>query len=112
MDGSPDQLRTGRTAPSGTGGGGADPQVSVIVPARNEVATIDACLDSVLGQDGVDLEVLVVDNGSTDGTAERLKARAAADPRVVVLHNAVPSIPTSLNTALAAARGRWLVRVD
>jgi succinoglycan biosynthesis protein ExoA len=88
------------------------PQATVIVPARNEIATIDACLDSVLGQQGVDLEVVVVDNGSTDGTTERLRARAAEDPRLSVLVEPAPSIPASLNAALAAARGEWLVRVD
>jgi succinoglycan biosynthesis protein ExoA len=88
------------------------PDVSVIVPARNEVASIDCCLDSVLAQTGCRLEVVVVDNGSTDGMTERLRVRAAADPRIRVLDNPEPSIPTSLNLAVAAARGRWLVRVD
>jgi succinoglycan biosynthesis protein ExoA len=90
----------------------AVPEVSVIVPARNEIGSIDRCLDSILSQTGCRLEVVVVDNGSTDGTTERLSARAAADPRLVVLSNPAPSIPASLNMALAAARGRWLVRVD
>ncbi len=88
------------------------PHVSVIIPARNEISTIDACLDSVLQQDGTTLEVVVVDNGSTDGTAESLRARAAVDPRLVVLSEPVASIPRALNRALAAARGTWLVRVD
>jgi succinoglycan biosynthesis protein ExoA len=91
---------------------GRVPQATVIVPARNEIATIDACLDSILGQEGVELEVVVVDNGSTDGTTERLRARAAEDPRLSVLVEPAPSIPASLNAALAAARGEWLVRVD
>jgi len=90
----------------------AAPEVSVVVPARNEAADIDACLDSVLSQHGVDLEVVVVDNGSDDGTAGILHARAAADPRVRVVRNPRPSIPASLNLAVAAARGAYLVRVD
>lgn len=88
------------------------PAVTVIVPARNERTTIDACLDSILAQEGVDLEVVIVDNDSTDGTGELLDARAANDPRVRVVHNPTPSIPASLNMAVAAARGEWLVRVD
>lgn len=88
------------------------PQVTVIIPARNEIATIDACLDSVLAQDGVRLEIVVVDNGSVDGTDQRLRERAERDPRVRVLQRAEPSIPAALNTALRAARGEWLVRVD
>lgn len=88
------------------------PTVTVIVPARNERTTIDACLDSILEQDGVDLDVVIVDNGSTDGTSDLLDARAAGDRRVRVIHNPTPSIPASLNMAVAAARGEWLVRVD
>ncbi len=92
--------------------GGVQPEVTVIVPARNEIASIDRCLDSILAQRGCELEVVVVDNGSTDGTAARLDERAADDPRLRVLRNPQPSIPASLNMAVAAARGRWLVRVD
>ncbi|WP_175471615.1 glycosyltransferase [Geodermatophilus telluris] len=88
------------------------PQVTVVVPARNEVSTIDTCLDSVLVQEGVTFEVVVVDNGSTDGTTEKLLDRAARDPRMTVLRHPTPSIPASLNAALGAARGTWLVRVD
>lgn len=88
------------------------PRVSVIVPARNEIATIDACLDSILAQGDVDLEIVVVDNGSTDGTLDRLHARAALDGRVSVFSEPTPGIPQTLNRALANARGIWLVRVD
>lgn len=88
------------------------PEVSVVVPVRNEERTIDACLRSVLAQDFPDLEVLVVDNGSSDATPAKLRAWAHRDPRVRVLTLEHPSIPCSLNAALAAVRGRWLVRVD
>jgi succinoglycan biosynthesis protein ExoA len=95
-----------------TTGEGVRPEVSVIVPARNEIASIDHCLDSILSQKGCRIEVVVVDNGSTDGTAERLATRAADDPRLVVLSHPAPSIPASLNKAVSVARGEWLVRVD
>lgn len=86
--------------------------VSVVVPARNEETTIGGCLDTVLAQDYSDLEVLVVDGGSTDATREVVTARAARDPRVRLLDNPEQVVPTALNHAVAAARGRWLVRVD
>ncbi len=57
-------------------------QVSVLIPARNEEHAIGEALESVLANTGVDLEVVVLDDGSTDGTAEIVKAMAASDPRV------------------------------
>jgi succinoglycan biosynthesis protein ExoA len=91
---------------------GAAPEVTVLVPARNEEATIDACLASVLAQDFRDLELLVVVNGSTDRTTEVVLARAATDPRVRLTVLGECSIPMALNAGLDRARGRWLVRVD
>jgi len=86
--------------------------VTVVVPARDEEAHLEACLDSILAQDHRALQVVVVDGASTDRTAEIVRARAARDSRVELLTNPQGIIPVSLNLALAAARGRWLVRVD
>ena len=86
--------------------------MSVVVPARNEEDFIGSCLDSILAQDFEDLEVLVVDGDSSDRTVSIVESYAARDPRVRLLRNPRRLIPISLNVALAAARGRWLVRVD
>ena len=86
--------------------------VTVVIPAANEERFIGACLDSVLSQDYPDLQVVVVDGASTDRTADVVLARRDADPRIELLHNDRRNIPSSLNAGLAAARGRWLVRVD
>lgn len=59
--------------------------VSALVPARNEAEAIDGLLDHLLASRGVDLEVVVLDDDSRDGTAARVAARAAADPRVRLL---------------------------
>ncbi|WP_207476944.1 glycosyltransferase [Arenibaculum pallidiluteum] len=56
--------------------------VSVLIPARNEEANIGACLDAVLASRGVAIEAVVMDDGSTDGTATVVAERAARDPRV------------------------------
>ncbi|MEX0984521.1 MAG: glycosyltransferase family 2 protein [Actinomycetota bacterium] len=85
---------------------------TVIVPARNEEASIERCLTSVLAQDVPDLEVIVIDGASTDGTLTVVEAIAGSDHRVRVLHNPHGTIPASLNMGLMAAHGRWLVRVD
>jgi glycosyltransferase involved in cell wall biosynthesis len=86
--------------------------VTVVIPAHNEERFLDDCLDSVLAQDYDALQVVVVDGDSTDGTARIVRDRSLRDPRVELLHNPRRNIPSSLNLALAHARGRWLVRVD
>lgn len=88
-----------------------DELVTVAVPASNEEGFVGACLDSVLAQDYSALQVIVVDGASTDGTADEVAARAT-DQRVELLHNPRRNIPSSMNLALARARGTWFVRVD
>jgi succinoglycan biosynthesis protein ExoA len=89
-----------------------DELVTVIMPARNEEQAIGAALDSVLGQTYSRLQFVVIDGGSTDGTRAIIEQRQAQDRRIEIVTNPLPSIPVSLNMGLAAARGRWLVRVD
>ena len=95
-----------------TGGTVEDELVTVIMPARNEEQAIGAALDSVLGQTYPNLQFVVIDGGSTDRTRAIIEERQAHDPRVEIVTNPLPNIPVSLNLGLAAARGRWLVRVD
>jgi glycosyltransferase involved in cell wall biosynthesis len=94
----------------------AAPQwVSVIAPCRNERAAIDAFCDSALAQQlppGWQLEVLVADGRSDDGTRERLAERAAQDARLRLIDNPGRIVSTGLNAALAQARGAVIVRFD
>jgi hypothetical protein len=73
----------------------SEARVSVLIPARNEEANIGACLAAVLVSEDVQLEVLVLDDGSTDGTAEIVSEVAARDQRVRLLH--APSLPAGWN---------------
>jgi succinoglycan biosynthesis protein ExoA len=86
--------------------------VSVVIPARDEEGAIERAIRSVQQQSYQNLQIIVVDGGSADRTVELAHAMAAQDPRVEILHNPAGIIPRSLNLALAAARGQWLVRVD
>lgn len=91
------------------------PLVTVLIPARNEEADIEGCLDAVLAQDyPLDcLEVLVVDGGSTDGTRASAVTylHGSNAPRWAVLDGPGPT-PANLNTGLAAAQGAIVCRVD
>ncbi|NDF39177.1 MAG: glycosyltransferase [Proteobacteria bacterium] len=93
------------------------PRLSLIVPARNEGLTIDACLTGAAGQDYPDLEILVVDDCSQDDTAARVRAFAAVDPRVRLVSGAtLPSgwagKPWALHQGVHASTGEWLLFVD
>lgn len=86
--------------------------VSVVIPTLNEERSISTCLDSVLAQTWGDLEVLVVDGGSTDRTRELVERYAHSDPRVRLVHNPGRTQPAAMNTAIGEVTSPWLVRVD
>ena len=90
------------------------PFVSVVIPIRNEAATLAPLLDGVLAQDypAAQLEVLVVDGGSTDDALSLVAAYAARDARVRLLHNPRRIVPTALNIGIRAARGDVICRID
>ena len=85
-------------------------RVSVLVPTRNAEDYIEAALRSVLRETRVPLEVLVIDDGSSD--ASRQRASALGDPRVRIVDGPRRGIAACLNAGLAAARGELLMRCD
>ena len=88
------------------------PRVTVVIPVRNERAAIGACLDSVTAQTERDMQIIVVDGDSDDGTPDYVLERSRADPRIELLHNPQRTVPYAMNVALAATQAPWLVRVD
>jgi succinoglycan biosynthesis protein ExoO len=87
------------------------PDVSVIIAAWNAERTIARAIASACGQLGVDVEVIVADDASTDATAATV--RSLDDPRVHYLARAANGGPgAARNTAIAAARGAWIAVLD
>jgi hypothetical protein len=89
------------------------PAVSVLVPCFNAEASIGRALGSVLAETTVPLEVIAVDDASTDGTVEVLRGIAARDDRVVVIPLPVNGgVSNARNRGLEAVRGTWLTLLD
>lgn len=86
--------------------------VSIIIPAYNVEMYIRECLDSALGQTFTDLEVIVVDDGSTDSTPEIIHGYAERDSRVRVLRRPNGGLPIARNPGLEMARGEWVMFLD
>ena len=86
--------------------------VSVIMPLFNKEAFVEQAMASVLAQTLSDIELIVVDNGSTDGSRDAAERRAQADGRVVLLDEARPGASAARNRALSRARGEFLAFVD
>lgn len=87
-------------------------KVSVIIPVYNAQACLADCLDSVLGQTLEQIEVLCVDDGSTDGSAAILDRYAQVDSRVWVLHQQNAGAGAARNAALPLAQGEYLSILD
>lgn len=91
----------------------ATPLVSVIVPVYNTASYLRRCLDSVLGQTLLDIEILVVDDCSPDHSGEIIREYARQDVRLVPLrHDQNLGLGGARNTGIDAARGKYIASVD
>lgn len=89
------------------------PLVSVVVPAFNAENTIGVALKSLLAQSWSNLEVIVVDDASTDGTAKRVEKRARLEPRLTLIrHEKNQGAYSARNTGVRAARGAFVTVHD
>jgi glycosyltransferase involved in cell wall biosynthesis len=88
------------------------PLTSVIIPTFNRAYCLERTIDSVLAQTCSDLEVIVVDDGSTDNTEALVRTRYADEKRVVYLHQANRGVAGARNTGFAVARGDFIALLD
>jgi hypothetical protein len=85
------------------------PEVSIILPTYNRVDVIGRAIASIIGQTHQDWELLVIDDGSNDGTVERL---GGLDPRIRFIRQANQGVAAARNTGIAAATGRFIAFMD
>lgn len=88
------------------------PAVSVLMPVFNGEKYLSEAIESILNQTFGDFELIIIDDGSTDGTAEILHEYAQHDDRIRIHHQDNHGIVFALNKGLELARGRFIARMD
>lgn len=88
------------------------PSVSIIVPVRNAKNYLDACVDSLRSQIYPKLDIILVDDGSTDGSSELCDAAAERDQRIRVIHQTCKGVSEARNAGLDTAIGEYVLFVD
>ena len=86
--------------------------VSVIIPVYNGVAWIEECIESVLAQTWKELEILVLDDQSTDGTTEVVKKLAAEDDKIRLISRNSKGVSGARNEGIVQSRGEYITFVD
>lgn len=87
-------------------------KISVIIPVYNTANYLDMCLDSVIAQTFVDLEILCINDGSTDNSASILEAYSKYDKRIKVITQENKGLSGARNTGLDIAKGEYIAFVD
>jgi len=91
---------------------GNRPKISVLVPCYNVEKYLDECIDSITGQTLRDIEIICLNDGSTDMTPEILKRHAAADSRIKIIDKPNSGYGATMNIGLAAAEGKYVGIVE
>lgn len=86
--------------------------ISVILPVFNGEQYIQAAVESILRQTWTTFELIVIDDGSTDGTLNQLKTIQAKDPRIVLVSRENRGLIATLNEGIDRASGDWIARMD
>ena len=86
--------------------------VSIIVPVYNVEPYIETCIQSLIRQTMGNIEVILVDDGSTDRSGELCDQYAEADERIRVIHKQNGGLSSARNAGISAAKGEYLLFVD
>ena len=83
--------------------------VSIIVPVYNVEKYLERCLDSIINQTYSSIEIILIDDGSTDSSGDICESYARLDSRITVIHKKNAGLGMARNTALDVAKGKYVI---
>ena len=86
--------------------------ISIIVPVYNAHNTLKRCLDSILKQDFKDIQIIAINDGSSDDSLDILKEYAFIDKRIEVINQENQGVSVARNNGIASAKGEYIMFVD
>ena len=89
-----------------------NPKISLIIPVHNVEKFLRECLDSVVNQTMRDIEIICINDGSTDGSLDILKEYATKDDRIIVINQTNGFVESARNNGLKIAKGKYIQFVD
>lgn len=89
-----------------------EPSISVIVPVFNTARFLEECIVSIINQSFDDLQIILVDDGSTDGSGQICDRFAEKDERITVIHQSNAGVSAARNVGLREAKGKYIVFAD
>ena len=85
---------------------------TIVIPVFNVIEYLSQCVQSVLSQEFYNYEIILVDDGSTDGSGERCDELARHDNRIRVIHQENQGLSAARNTGICAAGGKYVIFLD
>ena len=89
-----------------------DPEISVILPVYNVEKYLDICMDSLVNQTFEDMEIIIINDGSTDGSSRCCRAWSMRDDRIRLIEKANEGVAVARNLGIRESRGKYLAFVD
>lgn len=89
-----------------------NPFISVIIPVYNMADRVGRCLDSIVSQSFKDIEILLIDDGSTDGAADVIKEYSIADSRIICVRQENSGVSAARNLGIGKASGDYILFID
>lgn len=88
------------------------PFLSIIIPVYNKVNYLDSCIKSILAQSFADFELILINDGSTDGSGDKCDSYCVLDQRITVFHQSNQGVSTARNKGLSMAKGSYIGFID